>query len=114
MAAILPSATAPVKWNHTFFLPAAGTRGISLAMRFEKLLRGWGGDRGAPHRLALALEVPDSTITRLLHGQRKAGIGLALLIETATDGSIPAEAVPMTRESRRQLRQFRTRYPRAA
>jgi plasmid maintenance system antidote protein VapI len=40
-------------------------------------------------RLAVALEIDLSTVTRLLNGQRGPSLGMALLIEEKTCGAVP-------------------------
>jgi len=66
--------------------------------------------------LARELGCSQPHLFRLISGERKASVWLALQIEERTDGKVRAEQVPMTLRSRERLRKFlkRTEEPAGA
>ena len=58
-------------------------------------------------RVAASARTSQGTISRLTQRRRKAGLGLALRIEKATEGLVRAEDIPMSPSARRDLRELR-------
>lgn len=62
----------------------------------------------ARRHLPAGTKTNQSTINRIRHRERTAGLALALAIERATDGKVRAESLKLSPEDRRLLREVRS------